>query len=165
MDKHVPSQKISVWMLLIAGAVVILTFTGILRYTLRTAFPVNPADYTEPAPEGFTYTCTVTQQNGALAFSGYALVAGERFLQVDTAVVLYCAETGVSLKLPTAMAPDDAATAAISDGINYSFGGYYAFVREAQLKLPLSSYEICFAYRSSDHNALIHTGQSAEVTA
>ncbi|MEG2653463.1 MAG: hypothetical protein RSA17_07780 [Ruthenibacterium sp.] len=146
-----------------------LLFAGLLRYSLRTARTIDPEDYSEAAslsamPKNFVYTCAIQQQNGSLSFSGYALFQGERFLQVDTSVVLYCAKTGIYLKLPTAMSPEYDATASVDDGINYSFGGYYAFVLQNQLACSLSEYEICFAYRSSEHDMLVHTGQSAEAT-
>lgn len=158
----IPAKKDVALALLCFAALVIVLFTGVLRYTLRTAFVLDASAYPEPAPANFTYHCTLGRSGGAITLKGWACVAGERFTAVDCWAVLYDAAQDTYLRIPTNMelAPD--ATRAIDDGINYSFGGFTAFVQEKQLQTPFSAYEICFAYRSNGHNALVHTGQMLE---
>ena len=154
-----PARRGVVLLLCTVGAVAVLVFCLTLRWSLRTAFSLRASAYPEPAPAGFAFRCTQTSTPGAVVLQGWACVKGERFLTVDTRAVLYCAATGEYLRLPTGMQQTDEPTALLADGINYSFGGFYAFVRTKQLAQPLREYELCFAYRSSGHNALVHTGQ------
>ncbi len=54
----------------------------------------------------------------------------------------------------------DEATAAGPDGLNYSFGGFTAFVRASALAAPPEQYEVCLCCRSNRHNYLYHSGQT-----
>jgi hypothetical protein len=164
-DGFIMPKKRLVWALLAVFAVLILGFAMLLRTDLRRAKSVDPADYTETLTGSFKYLCEVSHTGGAAVFSGWALVEGEKFESVDTRVVLYNAEDGVYLEVPTTMSDRPDARETINDDINYAFGGFYAFLTDKQLKYPLESYEICIAFRSNRHNALVRTGQFAEVTA
>ncbi|MEG0166597.1 MAG: hypothetical protein RR709_01885 [Ruthenibacterium sp.] len=163
MNEWKPAKK---WLLIVlcaAMALGVLLFTVLLAVSLRREKPLNPQEYTQAEPENFTYQVTATPAGKSLQYSGYACVVGERFETVDLRVVLYHAADNSYLCLPTEMVLRADATEDIADGINYSFGGFSSYVRKKSLTAPPHDYEICFAYRVNSHNALIHTGQSAEV--
>ncbi len=163
-DSFTMPKKWLVAVLLAVFAAMILGFALLLRTDLRKAKIIDPADYTEAISDGFQYLCEVSDLNGAAVFSGWALIKGEKFESVDTRIVLYSKTDGVYLAVPTTMSDRPDAREIINDGINYAFGGFYAFLTDKQRSYPLEDYEICIAFRSNRHNALVHTGQSAEVT-
>ena len=138
------------WVLAAAG---ILLFAFLLRTNLRSVHRLNPAAYTEPAPEGFVYECTITPGSGVLTLSGWAMVQGEGPGAVDCRYVLYDPAQDRYYRLPTTMDPGEEAAAATGD----PDAGFYAFALADQL--PAGELELCFAYRSNGHNALIRTGQ------
>ncbi|MEG1381408.1 MAG: hypothetical protein RSC73_04105 [Ruthenibacterium sp.] len=163
MNTWKPVKKELVIVLCAVMVLGIFLFAALLCGSLRREKSLNPQDYTEAAPEKFTYHVTATPAGKSIEYSGYACVIGERFETVDLRVVLYHAASESYLCLPTEMVLRTDATEEIADGINYSFGGFSAFVRNKSLESPPQEYEICFAYRVNGHNALIHTGQTAEV--
>lgn len=169
MDTHrafVPAKKTWVLCILLVAAVFVLGLCLVLRHTLNTPKPLNAAEYTVAVPEGFTYTVSATAQNGVLVFTGWDLVQGTRFYDVNNWLVLYDVAEDTYTRIPTQMNIDDAATQAIGDGINYSFGGFYAAVAEKKLPAGARAFELCFAVSSKDQNTayLIHTGKTvAEV--
>ena len=103
------------WVLAAAG---ILLFAFLLRADLRSVRRLDPADYTEPAPEGFVYECAAAPGNGVLTLSGWALVRGEGPGAVDCRYVLYDPAAGQYYRLPTTMEQSQAAAAKqISDEV------------------------------------------------
>lgn len=52
------------------------------------------------------------------------------------------------------------ATAAGADGLDYSLGGFTAFVRASALSAPPEQYEICLCYRTNGHDFLYRSGQT-----
>ena len=142
------------WVLAAAG---ILLFAFLLRADLRSVRRLDPADYTEPAPEGFVYECVAAPGNGVLTLSGWALVRGEGPGAVDCRYVLYDPAAGQYYRLPTTMEQSQAAVDATGES-GALYAGLYGFALTDQL--PAGELEICFAYRSDGHNALIHTGQT-----
>lgn len=146
---------------LAGGLCFVLLFCGVLRYTMRSPSALNPAGYevSEGAvPEGFRYEAQVAAGEGALQIRGWACVVGERILSVDNWVVLYDGAAGRYLRLPTTMELDEAATAAVGDGIEYARAGFTSLTPLKALDAG-GVYELCFAYRSNGHNLLVHTGQ------
>ena len=120
---------------------------------LRSVHPLDPAEYTEPEPEAFVWQCDVTPGQGILTLQGWAAVEGEKPETVDCFYVLYSAGTDTYYRLPTTMQQSDAAAAETGS----AYAGMYGFALTGQL--PAGELELCFAYRSNGHNALIHTGQ------
>lgn len=163
MEQWIPAKKNLIIVLCAVMAGSVLLFLGLLRMSLRQETIIDPNAYQTVQPKGFTYHVTATPAGKSLQYSGYACVIGERFETVDLRVVLFHAASNSYLLLPTEMVLRPDATEEIADGINYSFGGFSAFVRNKSLKAAPQDYEICFAYRVNEHNALIHTGQTAEV--
>lgn len=156
-----PPKRWVVVAMLCAAVVLVGVFALLLRHSLRAAVPLNPAEYEQSAPEGFLYDLTSTLQNGTVAFEGWACVQGERFESVDTWVVLHHVPSGAYLRVPTVMQLSEEAPPQLdADEIDYARGGFTAFVLLQQLTAPLDEYEVCIAYRSNGHNALVHTGQS-----
>lgn len=78
---------------------------------------------------------------------------GEKLETVDCRLVLYSPGEDRYYRLPTTMDPGEEAAAATGD----PDAGFYAFALADQL--PAGELELCFAYRSNGHNALIRTGQ------
>lgn len=156
-----PAKKGILLALLCGSLVLVLLFAFLLRHTLRTATPLNPNQYNVYTPQNFAYRFSNTVENGAVSFSGWACVKGERFESVDTWVVLYNSETGEYLKAPTTMELNEEPLEVLGEEefINYTRGGFTGFVLLKQLKNPLQQYEVCFAYRCNGYNALVHTGQ------
>lgn len=157
-----PAKKSVVLALLCGATLLVLVFAGLLRYTLRTATPLNPAQYQQYTPEGFAWRVTDEAGDGVITFKGWACVEGERFESVETYVVLYNTETGAYLQAPTTMELNEEPLEVLGDPdhfINYTRGGFAGFVLLKQLTSPPAAYEICFAYRSNGYNALVHTGQ------
>lgn len=138
------------WAIAAAG---ILLFAFLLRADLRSVHRLNPAAYTEAAPAGFIWHCDVTPEAGALTFSGWAAVTGEKPETVDCFLVLYDAAADAYYRLPTTMQPSDDAAAQAGS----VYAGLSGFALTDQL--PSGALELCFAYRSNGHNALVHTGQ------
>ncbi|NLW78525.1 MAG: hypothetical protein GXY32_03815 [Ruminococcaceae bacterium] len=155
----VPARKKWVWIGLAALVAAVLLFAMALRTTTRSATGLNPAAYTEETPEGFHYAVTASAAGGALTVTGWACIEGERMLTVDNWVVLYDPARDTYLRLPTTAEVNEAPTALINDGLVYGRAGLTAIVPVSQLEVPLSRYELCFAYASNGHNALIHTGE------
>ncbi|MEG2021903.1 MAG: hypothetical protein RR087_09005 [Oscillospiraceae bacterium] len=155
--------KMNIFLLLAAiCAVGILVFTVMLRAQHRNAVYISSADYTMETPSGFKYKCDIMQSHGAFSLRGYAFIDGERFIDVNTHVVLYHAKSGKYLQIPTDLELNQDALNVVADKINYSFGGFTSFVIEKQLKAPPCEYEIYIAFRSNGYNLLIPTGQSLE---
>lgn len=138
----------------------ILGFALLLRADIQRPRPYAPAGSTGPAPAGLVWACTPRAEADYYTLDGYAFLPGERFEAVENYVVLYDTAGGDHLRLSTAMVRRDEATAAGGDGINYSFGGFTAFVRAAALQAPPERYEICLLYRSNTHDFLYHSGQT-----
>lgn len=138
----------------------ILAFALLLRADLQRPHAFDPAACGEPAPADLAWACTAAPQADYYTLDGYAFVPGERFTSVENYVVLYDTAGGGHLRLATAMVAREEATAAGGDGVNYSFGGFTAFVRTAALQAPPEQYEVCLLYRSNGHDFLYHSGQS-----
>lgn len=143
--------------------ILVVLFALILRTSLRAPHALDPADYPEDAPAGFVYECTPTVDGDALILQGFACVRNEKVSDIDCYAVLYDAATESYLRLATQMIASEQYRDAAGDGLNQMFSGFYAFADMKKLTAPV--YELCFAYRSGEHNALIHTGQTVEVTA
>lgn len=141
------------WGFWAVAAAVIVLFAFLLRADLRSVHPLDPAEYTEPEPEAFVWQCDVTPGQGILTLQGWAAVEGEKPETVDCFYVLYSAGTDTYYRLPTTMQQSDAAAAETGS----AYAGMYGFALTGQL--PAGELELCFAYRSNGHNALIHTGQ------
>lgn len=158
-EEFVPAKKWLVLVSLALAAVLIFAFAGVLRHTLRTAVPLNPAEYAGAPPQNLAYSFAQQIGGGAVSLRGWACVQGERFETVDNRVVLYNTQDGSYLAIPTAMQLTDEPLSVLGDDINYTYGGFTAYVLLEQLTAGLPAYEICFAYRSNAYNALVHTGQ------
>ena len=141
--------------------VLVLIFALILRSSLRSPHALDPADYTESVPDGFVYECAVSVDGDELILQGFACVRDEKVSDIDCYAVLYDAGAESYLRLATQMVASEQYRNAAGDGLNQMFSGFYAFVDTN--RLTQSAYELCFAYRSGEHNALIHTGQTVEV--
>lgn len=151
-DRSAADPRI-LWGFWAAAAAGILLFAFLLRGEMRSVHPLDPTDYTEPAPEGFAWQCDVTPGQGILTLQGWAAVEGEKPETVDCFYVLYSAGEEAYYRLPTTMQQSDAAAA----GAGTPYAGLYGFALTEQL--PAGELELCFAYRSNGHNALIHTGR------
>ena len=162
MQQFVPAQKRVVVFLCALAVCGVAVFTLLWSAGLRTPKTLDPAEYTESAPEGFLFDVTCTLQDGLLCVDGYAAVENERFESVDTRAVLYHSGTNSYLLLPTQMQSSEAARQATGLPLA-EYGGFAARVKASKLEYPLAEYEICIAYRNDGHNALVHTGRSAEV--
>ena len=150
-----------VW--LVTGALLlaaVLGFALLLRAELQRPHAFDPAACGEPAPADLAWACTVTPQADYYTLDGYAFLPGERFEAVENYVVVYDTAGTGHLRLSTAMVTREEATAAGGDGINYSFGGFTAFVRASALQAPPERYEVCLLYRSNGHDFLYHSGQT-----
>lgn len=154
-----PARKKWVWIGLAGLVAVVLLFAMALRTTMRSATVLDPTPYTEATPEGFRYAVGAQAAGGALTVSGWACIAGERMLTVDNWVTLYDPASGTYLRLPTTAEVNETPTELIDDGLVYGRAGLTAIVPLNQLQQPLSRYELCFAYASNGHSALIHTGE------
>lgn len=163
MQQFVPARKGVVVFLCALAVCGVALFTLVWSAGLRTPKTLDPADYTETAPDGFLFDAACTLQDGLLCIDGYAAVKDERFESVDTRVALYHPGTDSYLLLPTQMQESEAARQATGLPLA-EYGGFAARVKAADLKYPAAEYEICIAYRNDGHNALVHTGRSAEVT-
>ena len=152
-----PADPRLLWGFWVLAAAAILLFAFLLRTDLRSVHRLDPADYTEPAPEGFVYECTITPGSGVLTLSGWAMVQDEGPGAVDCRYVLYDPAQDRYYRLPTTMEQSEAAVAATGES-GALYAGLYGFALTEQL--PAGELELCFAYRSDGHNALIHTGQT-----
>lgn len=163
MQQFVPAKKRVVIFLCALAICGVAAFTLLWSHGLRAVRALDPAQYTEPAPAGFVFDAVCTRQDGLLRVDGYAAVEGERFESVDTRVVLYHAGDDAYVLLPTQMVESEAAQQA-TDLPLAQYGGFAALAQESRLEHPVGEYEICLAYRNDGHNALVHTGRSAEVS-
>lgn len=153
MEQRRPADPRLLWGFWALAAAGILLFIVLLRADLRETRPLDAARYTEAAPAGFGYGCEATPGEGVLTFRGWAAVEGEKLETVDCRLVLYSPGEDRYYRLPTTMDPGEEAAAATGD----PDAGFYAFALADQL--PAGELELCFAYRSNGHNALIRTGQ------
>lgn len=154
MEERRPADPRLLWGFWALAAAGILLFAVLLRADLRGVRPLNAALYTEAPPAGFAYRCEAAQGEGVLTFRGWAAVEGEKLETVDCRLALYSPGEGRYYRLPTTMDPSEEAAAAAGD----PDAGFYAFALTDQL--PAGELELCFAYRSNGHNALIRTGQT-----
>lgn len=153
MEERRPADPRLLWGFWALAAACILLFAVLLRADLRGVRPLDAALYTEAAPAGFSYRCEVAPGEGVFTFRGWAAVEGEKLETVDCRLVLYSPGEGCYYSLPTTMDPSEEAAAAAGD----PDAGFYAFALAD--RLPAGELELCFAYRSNGHNALIRTGQ------
>lgn len=158
-QKKYPAKAALVWGGLALLLVAVLVFAALLRATWRSARPLDPAGYEIALPENFHYTAETFLEGGAYQVRGWAVLEGERIDSINCWVVLYDAEAGEYLRLPTMAELDAAAEEALGGGMMYARGGYSALVPEGQLAKTPAAYELCFAYRNNANNLLIHTGQ------
>lgn len=162
MKSWVPPKKKAIVALLAGVLAVVLCFAALLRYSWRAVVTVNPSGYAVEAPEDFRYTAQPVVENGAYHLDGWACISGERMLKVDCWVLLYSPEEDRYYRLPTlAGILTEEATETLDDGTIYGRAGYSAVASLKNLREDFSEFEICFAYRSNEHNNIIHTGQLA----
>lgn len=149
--------------LLAGGALLVLAFALVLRWSWRSVFVLDGTKYQveTTAPAAFRYSASPRMENGAYILEGWACLQGERILTIDSWAVLYDVENGKYYRLPTAAQLDEAATETINDGGQYARAGFSVIAPLAQLEKPPEAYELCFAYRSNENNLLVHTGCTA----
>ena len=91
-------------------------------------------------------------------------VRGEWYTSFDGRIVLYLAETDPYWMVPTAMDEQAAFDSELVEKTwGESYGGFEARLPLSALDADPSQYELCVAWRSNGHNALVHTGQMLEV--
>lgn len=134
----------------------ILGFTFVLRFTLRKTTPLSIQNFTVNTPENFSNEFIVQETADSFTISGYAVVLGQKFLTVNTHVVLYNQQENVYISIPTTM-DFSGATPVPNDEGQYYFGKFTSVVTKKQLSLPPENYQLGILYQSNDYNNLILT--------
>lgn len=163
MEEYQPPRGRVLGLLALAAALGVLVFSLLLWFQLRTVRPLDPADYPETLPD-FTFSANCTQVGNHLELTGRMGVRGEWYTSFDGRIVLYLAETDTYWMVPTAMDEQAAFDSELVEKTwGESYGGFEARLPLSALDADPSQYELCVAWRSNGHNALVHTGQILEV--
>lgn len=163
MEDYQPPRCRVLGMLALIAALGVIGFSLLLWFQLRTVRPLDPADYPETLP-GFTFSASCTQEGNHLELTGRMGVRGERYTSFDGRIVLYLASADAYWTVPTMMDEQAAFDSDLTEKTwGESYGGFEARIPLSALDADPSQYELCVAWRSNGHNALVHTGQMLEV--
>lgn len=163
MEDYQPPRCRVLGMLALIAALGVIGFSLLLWFQLRAVRPLDPADYPETLP-GFTFSASCTQEGNHLELTGRMGVRGERYTSFDGRIVLYLASADAYWTVPTMMDEQAAFDSDLTEKTwGESYGGFEARIPLSALDADPSQYELCVAWRSNGHNALVHTGQMLEV--
>lgn len=150
------------WLLrgiLCGGTALVLLFAVLLGLSVTAVRALDPTDYQQSTPEGFRHAADAEVVGKLLELRGWTLVVGQSVSTVDCYVVLYDTQEEKYWRLPTQMEIREDLLEDFPEDNSHVRGGFYASIPLQKLGAEARRYELCFAYRTSGNNNLIHTGR------